>query len=556
MEDVVNMEKSKLEEATKRITFLSRKLDDLENRSRRSNLRVVNLPEKVENPDAVAFLEKWLCETLGRSIFPTPHIIERAHRLPGRQNTNRPRVMIMKFLNFQDVVRVMRAARQKGRVMYGDQEIKFFPDLSAEVLRQRRRFDDIKQCLRSLNLRYGIVYPAKLRVTVNGQTREFEDPSDAEKISSGNTKHSLALLGCLIAPSLRMDQCGDISCILTSENLVQSLFPMLTKAVEKNKPILAVKFLAKAQVWIKEIITEVDRIVEKYDLHNKDVASSTSDVVKEKIETDKKITQQDHEMKQTENTLNDLKSKLQKATEELAELERKINSKNQEIQDFAQSITKTSKGLGIFAAVVPFIGLIVKSIYDAVHDPENVARMKALEAELNNLIADKTALKQKQWQLELQIIDWQMKFAKANFDRNSIPDPIYLNEVQSSLSKIQAILIQLKNFWENVGQMLKYLEQKTFVGEDLIEDLVELKDEFLESIKAAEEAWSSFGAGCKKASVIFKIQAKDAYKFLEVSPSSLSKEQWQTEYESVKEQLQKIDPVKSVTSSTTPAISE
>ncbi|CAM4650574.1 unnamed protein product [Leuciscus chuanchicus] len=91
----------------------------------------------------------------------------------------------MKFLNFQDVVRVMRAARQKGRVMYGDQEIKFFPDLSAEVLRQRRRFDDIKQRLRSLNLRYGIVYPAKLRVTVNGQTHEFEDPSDAEKFLQG-----------------------------------------------------------------------------------------------------------------------------------------------------------------------------------------------------------------------------------------------------------------------------------------------------------------------------------------------------------------------------------
>lgn len=72
------------------------------------------------------------------------------------------------------------------------------------------------------------------------------------------------------------------------------------------------------------------------------------------------------------------------------------------------------------------------------------------------------------------------------FSADSIPDPIHLNEVQSSLSKIQAILIQLKNFWENVAQMLDYLEQKTFVGEDLIEDLAELKDEFLESIKTAE----------------------------------------------------------------------
>ncbi|KAI2645175.1 30S ribosomal protein S15 [Labeo rohita] len=158
-----------------------------------------------------------------------------------------------------------------------------------------------------------------------------------------------------------------------------SLVPMLTKAVKKNKAILAVKFLGKAQVWIKEIISEVDRIVEKYELHNKDVASSTK---------------------------------------ELAEIEIKVNSKSQEIQEFARSITQTSKDLDILAVVVLFFGLIVRSIYDSVHDPENVACMKALEAERNNLIADKTALKQKQWQLELQIIDWQMKFAKANFDRS------------------------------------------------------------------------------------------------------------------------------------------
>lgn len=148
------------------------------------------------------------------------------------------------------------------------------------------------------------------------------------------------------------------------------------------------------------------------------MALSTSDVIKEKLDTDKKITGQVHEMKQPENTLNDLKSKLSKNTAEFAEIEKKINSKSQEIQDFARSITQKSKGLGIFAAIVPFIGLLVKSIYDAVHDPENVACMKALEAQFNNFVAEKTALKQKQWQLELQIIVWQMKFAKANFDRS------------------------------------------------------------------------------------------------------------------------------------------
>ncbi|XP_056305877.1 uncharacterized protein LOC130217721 [Danio aesculapii] len=345
-----------------------------------------------------------------------------------------------------------------------------------------------------------------------------------------------------------------LKCILTSDNLVQSLFPMLTTAVEKNKPRLAVKYLEKARAWITDIIKDVDRIVEKYDLHNKDISSATSDVVTEKSNTDKDIAKKDQELTATETTLNQQKSELQNVNAEIDQIEKKINDKSQEIQDFAKSMSQTSKGLGIFAAIVPFVGLLVKSIYDSVNDPKNIAKMKALEAELNNLIGDKTAAKQKQWQLQLRIIDWQMKVATASFDRTSIPDPIHLDEVQSSLTKIQSIMIQLKNFWEKVAQMLIYLEQKTFVGEDLIDDLEDLKDEFLKSISAAKGAWTSFGAGCQKASVIFKLQTKDSYKFLEVSPSSLSKEEWQQMYEEVKAKLGKIDPPPSLQSSDKPAI--
>lgn len=184
VEDTVNAEKSKADVLAKQVSLLTNKLDDLENRSRRSNLRIVNVPEKTEGNDAIAFLEKWLPEVLGPATFPSPPLIERAHRLPGRTQPNRstaPRVIIVKFLNFQDKVRVMRASRSKGKVIYAGQEIMFFPDLSAELHRRRRGFDQAKQQLRSMNIRYGIVYPAKLRVSSDGQTREFGTPADAEK---------------------------------------------------------------------------------------------------------------------------------------------------------------------------------------------------------------------------------------------------------------------------------------------------------------------------------------------------------------------------------------
>lgn len=88
-------------------------VDDLENRSCRSNLRLVGLPVKMEGKDMCAFLEKLLPEILGPENFPGPLVIERVHRI-GRLSEDRsdspPRAVIMKFLNYADKLRTMKAA--------------------------------------------------------------------------------------------------------------------------------------------------------------------------------------------------------------------------------------------------------------------------------------------------------------------------------------------------------------------------------------------------------------------------------------------------------------
>ena len=77
------------------------KVLDLEARSRRSNLRLVNLPEGAEGEDACAFLENWLPEALNLAPLRTALIVERAHQvgLRSSSNTAAPRTLIMKFLN-------------------------------------------------------------------------------------------------------------------------------------------------------------------------------------------------------------------------------------------------------------------------------------------------------------------------------------------------------------------------------------------------------------------------------------------------------------------------
>ena len=176
---------------------LARKVDDLENRSRRSNLRLVGLPEFKEQHDMCEYLEKWIPNTLGHDNFPRPLIIERAHRVGGQvrrgtsgngEPTTRPRAVVMKFLNFADKVRVFQAAKKKGDIFVDKNKVMFFPDLSADLLKRRKVFDSVKKELATLSIRglqYGIVYPATLLVTVGGKRHTFDTKAGAETFLQG-----------------------------------------------------------------------------------------------------------------------------------------------------------------------------------------------------------------------------------------------------------------------------------------------------------------------------------------------------------------------------------
>ncbi|KAI4881844.1 hypothetical protein NFI96_029384 [Prochilodus magdalenae] len=330
-----------------------------------------------------------------------------------------------------------------------------------------------------------------------------------------------------------------LKCVGTSKNLISSLFPMLTHAIEKNKPTLAIKYLEKARVWITEIIQDVEKIVQRYEVHNKDVATTTSDVITEKTETEKVLVQLSKEIEVLTDEIQKLEVQLKETNEKLAQKEKEIEAKNLELQSVVKDAAAKNKVFGIFASIVPFIGQIVSSIYKAVTAPGVAEKVKAFEIQLNQLTSDKVSLKQEVWDLEVETIDLRMKLAKLQIDQGVIPEPTQLGEVQTYLSKIQKILIQLQKFWEHVFILLGIIKNKTFVGEDLVEE-PELKEQFLLSIQDASQSWKSFGGSCCKAAQIFRVKSKDAYSFLEIDPSSLSEDVWQKEYDSVKKQLEQL----------------
>ncbi|KAI4900281.1 hypothetical protein NFI96_008911 [Prochilodus magdalenae] len=176
----------------KKNAMLEGKVLDLEMRSRRNNLRMVGLPEGAEGSDACTFLENWIQEV---TEVENRVVIERAHRVGPKKDANAPpRTLIMRFLNDRDRHMVLQAIRTKRNIFYKKQQVRFYPDLAEGVLKQRREFDSVRQQLRDLGIRHGVMIPARLIVTVNGETRIFNTPTEAqvftERIKEGKGDHA------------------------------------------------------------------------------------------------------------------------------------------------------------------------------------------------------------------------------------------------------------------------------------------------------------------------------------------------------------------------------
>ena len=164
-----------------KITSLEDKMDDLENRLRRNNLRLVGLPERVEGSDPVAFLESWFTQEFGNDCLSPCFVLERAHRVPGRPLPagGPPHTMIMHLLNYRDRDSILRAARIKGSLKINNASVSLFPDYSPAVRASRAKYQHVKQKLREKTIQYSMLFPATLRVVHQGQVHFFQTPANA-----------------------------------------------------------------------------------------------------------------------------------------------------------------------------------------------------------------------------------------------------------------------------------------------------------------------------------------------------------------------------------------
>ncbi len=138
----------------------------------------------VEGSDVVGIIEKLLPELLGPDKFSGPVIIERAHRLQDRHVRNTPRIFIVRFLSSKDKDKVLQTIHAQGKITYDEREVTFFQDIARETHLKRQKYYEVKQKLKDMDIRYGIAFPAKLRITHAGQECIFESPAEVENFIS------------------------------------------------------------------------------------------------------------------------------------------------------------------------------------------------------------------------------------------------------------------------------------------------------------------------------------------------------------------------------------
>lgn len=161
---------------------LSEKYMDLENRSRRQNLRIVGISEDAEGGHPSRFVADLLQQILGAENFDAPPMIDRAHRTlaPKPRAGERPRALVVRMHYYADKEKILQLSREKGKLFYKGSPVHIFPDITPEVGRLRAAFNPVKAKLRAAGVPYSLYFPARLAITVKGSRHMFTDPQAAE----------------------------------------------------------------------------------------------------------------------------------------------------------------------------------------------------------------------------------------------------------------------------------------------------------------------------------------------------------------------------------------
>ena len=154
----------------------------LESHSRRQNIRICGIQEDTEKGKPTEFVSELIQALLGSEHFKMAILIDRAHRSqatkPAKGGPPRPFIVRLHYPQTRDLI--LKLANQKFPLNFNGARVSFYPDLTLEVRNQQKEFDEVRNKCRAANIRYGFLFPARFKVTVEGSTRTFDNPKETD----------------------------------------------------------------------------------------------------------------------------------------------------------------------------------------------------------------------------------------------------------------------------------------------------------------------------------------------------------------------------------------
>lgn len=166
--DITNTHTDELEALKEENFTLHTRLEDFENRARRSNLRLRGIPETIIDLQSTITA---LFQELAPSIPIERLEMDRIHRtLAPKKEDGPPRDIVIKLHYFRTKEQLMEAARNKDTLTFQGHRYQVFHDLSQQTLYRRKEMKPHLQILQYHHIPYRWSFPFALRFTYKGTT--------------------------------------------------------------------------------------------------------------------------------------------------------------------------------------------------------------------------------------------------------------------------------------------------------------------------------------------------------------------------------------------------
>lgn len=145
---------------------MAAKLADMEDRSRRNNIKFRGIPESITTNDLQGYIRQ-LLRTLVPNATDMELTIDRAHRLPKPSflPDTVPRDVLTRIHYYHIKEEAMRAIRKNPQLTGQFAGIALYTDLSQATIQHRKKLLTITKALRNHNISYRWGTPSKLTVT-------------------------------------------------------------------------------------------------------------------------------------------------------------------------------------------------------------------------------------------------------------------------------------------------------------------------------------------------------------------------------------------------------